>query len=215
MALTSAGQVYSWGSADGGRLGHRDRRDKISPTLVQAFAEEVVLSISCGYWHSAAVVAKIPLQDAGWVYTWGSGYHGQLAQGIVQSCSEPQCVEVLLDMNVYAAKVVCGSHHCALVSDEGYLYTWGSNLSRELGAGCKKDHTPVPQKVKCFNVIVGRIPRGRAQSIALGRGFTVVATAPYAGLSEGEIDRIQNRQGKELRRRGRRSSRGSRRSSSR
>ena len=36
-------------------------------------------------------------------------------------------------MHVLASLVVCGSHHNAIISDEGELYTWGSNRGRCLG----------------------------------------------------------------------------------
>ncbi len=42
-------------------------------------------------------------------------------------------VATLQKMHVLASLVVCGSHHNAIISEEGELYTWGSNYGRCLG----------------------------------------------------------------------------------
>lgn len=75
------------------------------------------------------------------LYTWGSGYHGQLALGTRQVQPTPAIVAKLLATQQLLRKVWCGSHHCAAVTTDGELYTWGSNrtgcLGRALpGIGC-------------------------------------------------------------------------------
>lgn len=75
------------------------------------------------------------------LYTWGSGYHGQLALGTRQVQTTPAIVSKLLSTQQLLTKVWCGSHHCAGVTADGELYTWGSNrtgcLGRSLpGDGC-------------------------------------------------------------------------------
>lgn len=37
--------VYTWGSGDGGRLGHGDKQDRIIPTRVEFFDNEIVLQV--------------------------------------------------------------------------------------------------------------------------------------------------------------------------
>lgn len=191
LALTPSHGVWSWGSGDGGRLGHGDITDRLEPTRIESLANEIVVQISAGIWHSAAVVALPPFTRGGLLYTWGSGYHGQLALGTTQTSTKPTVVDCLRDMHVFVQRVVCGSHTCALFDIDGDLYTWGSNEFCELGRGCKETFTPVPGKVNCFGVFVGRIPRGMVRSVACGHGFTVVCTSAYTGPSEGEVDRMQ------------------------
>ena len=41
-------QLYSWGSGDGGRLGHGDCQSHDSPTPVAALAGKHVTAASCG-----------------------------------------------------------------------------------------------------------------------------------------------------------------------
>jgi len=64
--------VYTWGSGDGGRLGHGDTEDRLIPTQVEALRDEVVLQVACGNWHSAAVVQIPPFLHGGQVREgWG------------------------------------------------------------------------------------------------------------------------------------------------
>lgn len=48
LALTSEGEVYSWGMGDGGRLGHGDTKSRSEPHLIQALASHRVIRISSG-----------------------------------------------------------------------------------------------------------------------------------------------------------------------
>ena len=70
---------------------------------------------------------------SGWVYSWGSGYHGQLGLGKVQVQLAPACVESLRRRNLSARSIQLGSHHSACIAMDGELYTWGSNLHGCLG----------------------------------------------------------------------------------
>ena len=67
------------------------------------------------------------------LYTWGSGYHGQLALGTRQVQPTPSIVNKLLSTQQLLRKVFCGSHHCAAITTDGELYTWGSNRTGCLG----------------------------------------------------------------------------------
>lgn len=48
LALTSDGEVYSWGNGDGGRLGHGDNNNKEEPTLIASLTGLKVTKIACG-----------------------------------------------------------------------------------------------------------------------------------------------------------------------
>jgi len=66
-------RVFSWGSGDGGRLGHGDHSNRFSPEAIVLLDSWNVFEISAGTWHSACIVQIPPLKDSGWVYTWVSG----------------------------------------------------------------------------------------------------------------------------------------------
>jgi len=73
-ALSSNGQLYTWGLNTYGQLGHSDRVNRHAPELVAVFANaNVNISwVSCGRSHTIAV------SDFGEVYAWGSNEYGQL-----------------------------------------------------------------------------------------------------------------------------------------
>jgi len=68
---SSKSRVFSWGTNDGGRLGHGDCIDRFKPSEVLSLSIGLsILDISCGTWHSACIAASPPMKDCGWLYTW-------------------------------------------------------------------------------------------------------------------------------------------------
>ena len=65
-----ASRVYSWGSGNGGRLGHNDYIDRSEPSPIEALDGMKIIDASAGTWHSACVVLVPPFTKAGMVYTW-------------------------------------------------------------------------------------------------------------------------------------------------
>lgn len=59
MALTEAGEVWNWGSGYYARLGHKDQRDRLSPTLLprQCLAGQVVRTLWLGLKHPPQINA--------------------------------------------------------------------------------------------------------------------------------------------------------------
>ena len=131
-----------------------------------------------------ALVAYPPMLKGGWVYTWGSGYHGQLGQGTACVSFTPNTVEYFVVVHVTVKSIAAGSHHCLAVTKEGELYSWGSNTDGCLGRKIdEKDvvYTPVPGHVPGFGALVGRIGRGFPRTLTCGKEFSVVVTYPYEG----------------------------------
>lgn len=67
LAITDAGELYTWGSGEDGRLGHGDMRDRAVPRKVMSLLRESVASASCGGAHTAVLTAK------GTVFTFDEG----------------------------------------------------------------------------------------------------------------------------------------------
>lgn len=176
--------VWSWGSGAGGRLGLGDQKDRYDPCLIPRLKGKSALCVSAGAWHSMAVIVYPPMLGGGILYTWGSGYHGQLAQGAVSVCLLPQMAEYFLGLQLFLKQVAAGPFHCAAVTLEGELYTWGSNRNSCLGRNIDEvdvEFTPVPGHCGGFGAIVGRIGRGFPRQVVCGKEFTVVCTWPYQG----------------------------------
>ena len=67
VVLTTEGCVYTWGRGDDGRLGHGDTGWKYVPKITQALQGQMVVQVTCGSYHTAAVT------EEGTLYTWGGG----------------------------------------------------------------------------------------------------------------------------------------------
>ena len=69
LAVTEAGELWTWGRGAQGRLGLNDGQDRLVPTRVdpQHFAHAPISAVAAGESHSAAVTA------GGALYTWGKG----------------------------------------------------------------------------------------------------------------------------------------------
>jgi alpha-tubulin suppressor-like RCC1 family protein len=178
--------VWAWGHGAGGKLGmaDKDTKDRYEPCLVPKLRGRSVLQVCAGTWHSMALVTYPPMLKGGWVYTWGSGYHGQLAQGPICVSYIPQLIEYFVVVHVLIKSICCGSHHCLAVTKEGELYSWGSNTDGCLGRKIdERDvvYTPVPGHVGGYGAIVHRIGRGFPRSISCGKEYSVVVTYPYDG----------------------------------
>lgn len=122
---------------------------------------------------------------ASWqVYTWGSGYYGQLGLGSTYTSLVPQLIPYFPKYHHLVKFIACGSHHNAAILTTGEIYTWGSNKNNCLGrdllnnfTGCSAE----PGHCGGFGALVSRIGRGLVRHVACGREYTVVATWPYEG----------------------------------
>mmetsp|Transcript_15910 Transcript_15910/g.19420 ORF Transcript_15910/g.19420 Transcript_15910/m.19420 type:complete len:606 (+) Transcript_15910:599-2416(+) len=83
------GKMYTFGGGEHGQLGHGDKVNKVTPTLVVALAGTFVSQITCGWSHSVALTSQ------GLVYSFGNADHGKLGHGSGKKLSTPQVVEKL------------------------------------------------------------------------------------------------------------------------
>lgn len=108
-AFSESGQLYTWGGGEHGQLGHGDKKNETKPKLVKALGDEVMVMITCGWSHTAA------LTDTGTVYTWGNGDHGKLGYGDTNKVTQPRVVEALEGLNV--VKIASYNEHTAALTD--------------------------------------------------------------------------------------------------
>lgn len=67
VVLTTDGEVYTWGRGDDGRLGHGDNGWKYVPRITQSLAGHIIVQVTCGSYHTAAISSN------GDLFTWGGG----------------------------------------------------------------------------------------------------------------------------------------------
>ncbi|XP_059227532.1 RCC1 domain-containing protein 1 isoform X1 [Mustela nigripes] len=70
------------------------------------------------------------LDEAGQVFSWGQGRHGQLGHGTLEATPEPRLLEALQGLPM--AEVAAGGWHSVCVSETGDIYVWGWNESGQL-----------------------------------------------------------------------------------
>ncbi|XP_023634245.1 PH, RCC1 and FYVE domains-containing protein 1 [Capsella rubella] len=73
--LTSRSEVFTWGKGSNGRLGHGDKEDRKTPTLVEALKERHVKSISCGSNFTSSIC----------IHKWVSGADQSVCSGCRQA----------------------------------------------------------------------------------------------------------------------------------
>ena len=194
--LTDGGLLYTFGTGDGGKLGHGDTTSYVTPRLVESLASDIVIEVACGYWHTMAIVLVPPLLKGGFVYTWGSGRCGQLGQGGTQVSLRPGLVRDLLVTHVVVKKICAGMFHNVVLSVDDIVFTWGSNVN-----GCLGRPTELDAFDEAFCAVPGNIEGmkgfiGRVCSIACGKEYTLVTTKPYTGPNREELERRADEEAK-------------------
>ena len=135
-ALSSSGEVFSWGSGSYGVLGQGDVSDLTAPRVVpftkSAKGDEGASMIACGARHSMMVT------KGGEVFCWGHGGEGELGQGNRHDSWDPIPVfKVLQGITVVA--VSCGGDFSVVLTATGRIMSWGCGANGRLG-----NHPPLP-----------------------------------------------------------------------
>lgn len=137
-AITSSGEVYSWGT---GVLGHGTDISHWVPKRILGPIEGLQIAyVACGPWHTAL------LTSAGRLFTFGDGTFGVLGHGDKNSVWIPREVESLFGLKTIS--VACGVWHTAAIVEvivsqsspsvsSGKLFTWGDGDKNRLGQGDK------------------------------------------------------------------------------
>jgi len=126
-AVTDSGEVYTWGSGEFGRLGYVDIKKQPQPRLLVELGSNVIVKLSLGYYHAAAV------SDKGTVFTWGRGINGQLGHGSILNEDSVRPVSALTHCVI--VDIACGESHTLALSDKHEVYTWGGGQLGQLGHG--------------------------------------------------------------------------------
>eukprot|EP01105_Mastigella_eilhardi_P014105 TRINITY_DN3206_c0_g1_i2.p1 TRINITY_DN3206_c0_g1~~TRINITY_DN3206_c0_g1_i2.p1 ORF type:complete len:1161 (-),score=241.41 TRINITY_DN3206_c0_g1_i2:34-3516(-) len=127
MAVSEAGDLYSWGKNNRGQLGLGKRCGGcLFPEKLQApWAPYKIADVACGESH------VVLLADNGKIFCWGNNDQGQLGQGAVGG--EPMARPHDLQLPGPAAAVACGSHHSVALLKSGEVLCWGANEDGQLG----------------------------------------------------------------------------------
>ncbi|KAL0421124.1 UNVERIFIED_CONTAM: PH, RCC1 and FYVE domains-containing protein 1 [Sesamum latifolium] len=147
---TLAGNLFTWGDGEKGRLGHGDNNPRLVPECIASLADTSFTRVACGDDFTVALTAS------GKVYAMGSSVSDGKFPICVKGDIKDSCVE----------EIACGSHHVVVLTSKGEVYTWGKCANGQLGHGDNADRS-TPTLVKFFK-------DKQVKSITCGSNFTAV-----------------------------------------
>ena len=196
LALSSKGEVYSWGSIFDGVLGREIPQDKINskgiakPDKIDYFIKNniKIIHISSGSVHNLCLDEKRNL------YSFGCSKGGQLGLDENElndlysknnninkdnnfSVSEPQLIKELRDIEII--KISSGEAHNAALSLDEKCYVWGLGSNGQLGLGFCEDYFPTGEGMQKSRVFTPTIinefenKNNKIKKIFCGKTFTL------------------------------------------
>ncbi|CAL9145512.1 unnamed protein product [Musa hybrid cultivar] len=159
--VTTAGQLFTFGDGTFGVLGHGNRETVLYPREVESLAGLKTIAVSCGVWHTAAVVEVMVTQSSassGKLFTWGDGDKYRLGHGDKVARLKPTCVPSLIDYNFH--RLACGHSLTIGLTTSGQVFTMGSNVYGQLGNPRSDGKLPCMVEDKLAGEPVGEVACG-------------------------------------------------------
>lgn len=168
-ACSTSGKVFTWGYGASGCLGHGDKSNLLTPTLIQDLQNTNIVYIECGGYHNAV------LDENGEVWVWGRGDVNQLAINLLNLIKDNVGFVALHPMKLTEFKkhgikirgLACGEAHTLLLDSEGTVYSFGWGDDGQLGVDEVDTELSL---IKNVNVVAG-LP-SRVVKVAAGAVFS-------------------------------------------
>lgn len=122
MALTSSGEIWSWGGNGYGQLGDGTRQSRREPKRVRLPGHSKAKALAVGTDHVLVLTSR------GDLVSWGRNHRGQLGLGR-RSDGEATPQRVAAEP---MRAVSAGDAISAAISANGRLHTWGRNGADQL-----------------------------------------------------------------------------------
>ncbi|MCI5605316.1 MAG: hypothetical protein MR413_06675, partial [Clostridia bacterium] len=128
LALSAAGDIWSWGYNYYGRLGDGTGQTRNQPVnVVTALNYDTtvltgIVDIDAGVTHSLATAKD------GTIYAWGDNMYGELGDGSRAQKSTATAAKI-----TGANGISAGNEHSVLFKNNGEVWTWGNNDEYQLG----------------------------------------------------------------------------------
>ncbi|HZG56738.1 hypothetical protein [Paenibacillus sp.] len=178
LARTVTGSVYAWGTIDSYPL-----LSFSTPSEVELPTGVTVKSISAGKNFALA------LDTEGFVWAWGNDSYGQLGQAAwTTQAATPLKVKTGAGESDYLSDVVeiaAGFSHAMALKEDGTVWTWGQNISGQLGHSTGVSDVNVATQVPGLTGVTHIYSGPNAQA-----SFATTATDVYAwgrNATEGEL----------------------------
>lgn len=177
VALSDTGKLYSFGSANEGRLGHGEvpgggwfpwesfhshRNKETVPRLIRSLEKEQIEYISCGSSHVFAI------NKDGVAFGWGCGRYHCFGMHQEVDLVQPQALEHLPGP---WKQLVSGGAHTLGLTRGGQVWTWGVNHFGCLGVG-EQNQQVFPGEPRMVEKLL-KIAKEPIQWIAAGWFFSM------------------------------------------
>ncbi len=145
LALSADKKLYTWGKNEYGQLGLGNKTQQIKLCIPQLVPLHNLKTekIFAGEDHCALISTD---NEA---FIWGYGLDGRLANKKKTNSNTPIKIE-LEGKKVRFAKIACGGHHTAMLTENGDLYMCGNGRDGELGNGDNLQSTAVARNEPVF-----------------------------------------------------------------
>ncbi|MGE5328107.1 MAG: Calx-beta domain-containing protein [Deltaproteobacteria bacterium] len=163
VALRTGGTVLVWGSNGYGQLGDGSGVDQLVPVEISGLTG--VSAIRAGANHTTA------LKTDKSVVAWGYNGYGQIGDNSTTQKTSPTAVTGLTS-NVTA--IAAGTNHTVALKTDGTVWTWGNNVSGQLGDGTTTQRN-APVQVPGLDLLKILTPGGSMTKQIAGGGYHTVA----------------------------------------
>ena len=141
-AISSTGQLFTWGRGKYGVLGIGSEESVCIPTLVSndKIKNEQIFYVSLGLYHTLALSIDKK------AFAWGYSEKGRLGCVDKIDCDQKKRITVPKEITALNGKNLCqiyaGHYHSfAIAADTRKLYGWGESVDSILGLVDKKENT--------------------------------------------------------------------------
>ena len=172
IAKDSNGKLYSWGKNDYGQLGDETTNNRSMPICISNIENSPLKgkNIVNIYWDNSTIIAK---DSNGKLYSWGKNDYGQLGDETTNNRSMPICISNIENSPLSGKDIVDVYENDEVViakDSSGKLYSWGYNVSGELGDGTTKNSMPI-----CISDIESSPLKGKNIVDVHNYGSTIIA----------------------------------------
>jgi alpha-tubulin suppressor-like RCC1 family protein len=171
LALSTAGEVYSFGQGDYGLLGHSDDVSQLTPLPITGLQGVSVCGVAAGGLHSLVV------STTGRLYSFGCRALGALGHGDQDDQMTPRLVEGLHGLRVLA--VAAGKYHSLALSEAGEVYSFGICEYGKLG------HGDMERRFQLTPRVIAGLQGLHVRLVAAGRDTSFAVTADGAAYGWG------------------------------
>jgi Alpha-tubulin suppressor and related RCC1 domain-containing proteins len=179
VALTSSGNVFTWGLNSYGQLGDGTKTNHVTPVQISpsCFGGQSITSLCCGASFSLA------LTSSGSVYSWGANSSGQLGDGTSVHRYVPTPVPTSNFGGETVSSLACAGSNSLAMTSSGKVYSWGDNYYGQIGIGRSGGIVSAPTLIPTSNFGGETIIR-----LAASSDFSLALTSSGKVYSWGEND---------------------------